>query len=62
MSAGFVGFSSRKTNPLIVGQTGQEQAFAQFPDVGLDLAGQSVLDGRIVLSEYHPSGPPPYAS
>jgi len=48
--------------PLIVGQTGQEQAFAQFPDVGLDLAGQSVLDGRIVLSEYHPSGPPPYAS
>ena len=48
--------------PLIVGQTGQEPAFAQFPDVGLDLAEQSVLDGRIVLSEYHPSGPPPYAS
>ena len=48
--------------PLIVGETGQEPAFAEFPDVGLDLAGQSVLDGRIVLSEYRPSGPPPYAS
>jgi len=25
----------------------------------LDLVGQSVLDGRIVLSEYRPSGAPP---
>ena len=48
--------------PLIVGETGQEPAFAHLPDVALDLVGQSVLDGRIVLSEYRPSGPPPYAS
>jgi dihydrofolate reductase len=48
--------------PLIAGETGREPAFAQFPDVALDLVGQSVLDGRIVLSEYRPSGPPPYAS
>jgi dihydrofolate reductase len=48
--------------PLIVGETGQEPAFAQLPDVGLDLVGQSVLDRRIVLSEYRPSGAPPYAS
>jgi hypothetical protein len=48
--------------PLIAGETGQEPAFALWPDVGLDLVGQSVLDGRIVLSEYRPSGVPPYAS
>jgi dihydrofolate reductase len=48
--------------PLIIGETGQEPAFASLPDVGLDLVGQSVLDRRIVLSEYRPSGPPPYAS
>ena len=47
--------------PLIAGETGQESAFAQLPDIGLDLVGQSVLDGRIVLSEYRPSGAPPYA-
>jgi hypothetical protein len=41
---------------------GQEPAFARLPDIGLDLVGQSVLDGRIVLSEYRPSGVPPYAS
>ena len=48
--------------PLIAGETGQEPAFAQFPDVALDLVGQSVLDRRIVLSEYRPSGLPPYSS
>ena len=48
--------------PLIVGETGQEPAFAQLPDIGLDLVGQSVLDQRIVLLEYRPSGAPPYAS
>jgi len=41
---------------------GQEPAFAQLPDIALDLVGQSVLDGRIVLSEYRPSGAPPYVS
>jgi dihydrofolate reductase len=48
--------------PLIVGETGQEPWFAQLPDVALDLVGHSVLDGRIVLSEYRPSGSPPYVS
>ncbi len=48
--------------PLIAGETGQEPAFARLPDIGLDLVGQSLLDGRIVLSEYRPSGVPPYAS
>jgi dihydrofolate reductase len=48
--------------PLIVGETGAEPAFAQLPDVGLDLLDHCVLDGRIVVSEYRPSGLPPYAS
>ena len=48
--------------PLIIGETGQEPAFAQLPDIGLDLVGQSMLDQRIVLLEYRPSGAPPYAS
>jgi dihydrofolate reductase len=48
--------------PLIAGETGQEPAFTQLPDIGLDLVGQSVLDRRIVLSEYRPSGALPYTS
>jgi dihydrofolate reductase len=48
--------------PLIAGETGQEPAFTQLPDIGLDLVGQSMLDQRIVLLEYRPSGAPPYAS
>jgi dihydrofolate reductase len=48
--------------PLIGGETGQEPAFAQLPDIGLDLVAHSVLDRRIVVSEYRPSGAPPYAS
>ena len=47
---------------LKAGETGQEPAFARLPDIGLDLVGQSLLDGRIVLSEYRPSGVPPYAT
>jgi dihydrofolate reductase len=46
--------------PLVVGETGEEPFFGGLPDLALDLVGQSVLDGRIVLSEYRPAGPPPY--
>lgn len=47
--------------PVVLGQTGQEPAFAGYPDVGLELAGSTVLDGRIVMLEYRPArpGPPP---
>ena len=37
-------------------------AIAPLPDIGLDLVERSVLDRRIVLSEYRPSGASPYAS
>jgi hypothetical protein len=48
--------------PLLIGKTGVEPAFSPLPDIGLELVHQSVLDNRIVLSEYHPSGAPPYAA
>ncbi|MGI5127693.1 dihydrofolate reductase family protein [Pseudonocardia sp. CA-107938] len=47
--------------PLIVGETGVEPVFAGVGDSGLELVGHSVLDGRIVLSEYRRAGDPPYA-
>jgi len=31
---------------------GEEPVFAELPDVELDLAGTSVLDGRLVLLDY----------
>jgi dihydrofolate reductase len=62
LSAGLIDRLRLLVFPLIVGETGQEPAFAQVPDVALDLIAQSVLDRRIVLSEYRPSGLPPYAS
>jgi len=46
--------------PLIVGETGTEPVFAGVGDSGLELVGHSVLDGRIVLSEYRRAGDPPY--
>jgi len=47
--------------PLIIGETGVEPVFAGVGDSGLELLGHSVLDGRIVLSEYRRAGDPPYA-
>ena len=48
--------------PLIVGETGREPFFADLHDVALELVSETVLDGRIVLLDYRPAGPPPYAN
>ncbi len=48
--------------PLIIEKTGQEPAFAQLEDIALELVTQTVLDGRVVLSDYRPAGTPPYVS
>jgi riboflavin biosynthesis pyrimidine reductase len=40
--------------PLIVGKTGQEPVVAQLDDIALELVTQTVLDGRVVLSDYRP--------
>ncbi len=48
--------------PLIIGKSGQEPFFAQLADIALELDSYTVLDGRIVLSDYRPAGTPPYTS
>ena len=44
------------TFPLIVGDSGREPFFEGMPAVDLKLVGHRVLDGRILLIEYHPTG------
>jgi dihydrofolate reductase len=40
--------------PQVLGESGREPAFAGLPDIGLELADQRVLDGRLVLLDYRP--------
>jgi hypothetical protein len=47
---------------LYVPHAWQEPALAQLDDIALELVTQTVLDGRIVLSDYRPAGTPPYVS
>jgi dihydrofolate reductase len=47
--------------PLVLPQTGAELIFAGLPDIGFDLASTRVLDGRVLLLEYRPTGAPPYS-
>ncbi|MEP7290418.1 MAG: dihydrofolate reductase family protein, partial [Chloroflexota bacterium] len=47
--------------PLILPKTGTEPTFAGLPDIGFDLVSNKVLDGRVLLLEYRPTGTPPYA-
>lgn len=48
--------------PLILGETGGENFFAEVGDTALELVSETVLDRRIVLLDYRPAGTPPYAS
>lgn len=47
--------------PLVLPQTGMEPIFAGLPDMGFDLVSTRVLDDRVLLLEYRPTGSPPYA-
>ena len=47
--------------PLILPQTGIEPLFEGLPDIGFDLLSTRVLDGRVLLLEYRPTGAPPYS-
>lgn len=40
--------------PLILGTTGKEPIYADYPRVPLEFAGTKVLDSRLVLLEYRP--------
>ena len=41
--------------PLILGETGKEPIYVDYPRVPLELVGTKVLDSRLVLLEYHPA-------
>jgi dihydrofolate reductase len=43
--------------PLILGKTGKEPIYADYPRVPLELIGTKVLDSRLVLLEYRPLAP-----
>lgn len=40
--------------PLILGGTGKEPIYADYPRLPLELVGSKVLDSRLILLEYHP--------
>ena len=48
--------------PLVLPQTGIEPTFEGLPDMGFDLLSTKVLDGRVLLLEYRPTGAPPYSA
>ena len=61
LKAGLVDRLKLVVCPLILPQTGIEPTFAGLPDTGFDLVSTKVLDGRILLLEYRPTGAPPYS-
>jgi dihydrofolate reductase len=56
MSAGLVDRLRLMTFPLIAGDAGREPAFATMASADLELVDHRVLDGRILLVEYRPTG------
>jgi dihydrofolate reductase len=45
--------------PLVVPKTGVEPVFEDLPDLAFALSSERVLDHRVLLLEYRPSGLPP---
>lgn len=60
LAAGLVNRLKLVVCPLILPQTGIEPTFEGLPDIGFDLVSTRVLDGRLLLLEYRPTGAPPY--
>jgi dihydrofolate reductase len=54
--AGLVDRLRLMTFPLLVGTSGREPAFADVASADLELVDHQVLDGRVLLVEYHPTG------
>ena len=61
MGAGLVDRLRLVVFPLILGETGREPLFDGLPDIGLELVGTGVLDGRLVTLEYRPANANPTA-
>jgi dihydrofolate reductase len=47
--------------PLVLSKTGIEPVFSGYPDVQFKLLDTRVLDGRVLVLDYQPDGPPPEA-
>jgi dihydrofolate reductase len=60
LMAGLVDRLKLTVCPLILPQTGDEAMFEGLPDMGFDLVSSTVLDGRVLVLEYRPTGAPPY--
>jgi dihydrofolate reductase len=56
INAGLVDRVRLMTFPLLAGPDGREAAFTDVSSADLELVDHRVLDGRILLVEYHPSG------
>lgn len=61
LAAGLVDRLKLVICPLILPQTGAEPMFKELPDIGFDLVSTKVLDERVLLLEYRPTGAPPYS-
>ena len=62
LTAGLVDRLKLVVCPLVLPQTGLEPTFAGLPDMGFDELSTRVLDGRVLLLEYRPTGAPPSTS
>jgi dihydrofolate reductase len=56
MRAGLVDRLRLMTFPLIAGPSGREGAFADMVSTDLELIDHRVLDSRVLLLEYRPTG------
>jgi dihydrofolate reductase len=56
VGAGLVDRLRLMTFPLVAGDAGREAFFADMASADLELADHRVLDGRILLAEYRPTG------
>ncbi|QDZ15953.1 dihydrofolate reductase family protein [Humibacter ginsenosidimutans] len=56
LHAGLVDVLRLMRFPLLAGPSGRQAAFANVSSADLELSGVRVLDGRIVLEEYRPTG------
>ncbi|MFG2172368.1 dihydrofolate reductase family protein [Streptomyces niveus] len=56
LDAGLVDRLRLMTFPLLLGASGREPFFAGAAAAGLELVGSQVLDGRVLLIEYRPTG------
>lgn len=54
LSAGLVDRLRLVVFPQILGETGRQPAFADLPDLDLELSHQEVLDSRVLVLEYRP--------